>query len=411
MATISNYKKHTKLSERIKIENGLNNGLSFRTISKNINKSVSTISREVENRRYKEKGNHFNGFPGKCSKLEKAPFVCNACPNVKKCRMTKYYYSAERANEEYRKTLIESRVGIDQTTQEFKSLNKTIKEDVNKGHSFALIINNHPELNISERTLYNYQEKGYLDTKNIDLPRKVRYKKRNRNSNKTSTESQKENQCRIGRTYQDFLLYIKENNILYYTEMDTVEGIIGKGQSCLLTFYLRNSEFLFIFKISEQTITCVNNQIHKLKTIIGNESFHEIFPIILTDNGSEFKRPDEIENNGKHVIDSKVFFCDARRSDQKSQIELSHEYIRRYIPKGISINHYSKQNIFDMMCHINSTPRKSLDWKSPYDIAVEQFGKEIFDKLGIYKVDSKEVILNNSLFKQTNDSSKLKPIF
>lgn len=63
------------------------------------------------------------------------------------------------------------------------------------------------------------------------------------------------------------------------------------------------------------------------------------------------------------------------------------------------------------MCHINSTPRKSLDWKSPYDIAVEQFGKEIFDKLGIYKVDSKEVILNNSLFKQTNDSSKLKPIF
>lgn len=406
MATISNYKKHTKLSERIKIENGLNNGLSFRTISKDINKSVTTISREVENRRYKEKGNYFNGIPKKCSKLEKAPFVCNACPNAKKCRMTKYYYSAQRAEEEYRKTLIESRVGIDQTTQEFKELNKTVKEDINKGHSFALIINNHPELNISERTLYHYQEKGYLDTKNIDLPRKVRYKKRKRTNDKTSTEKQKENQCRIGRTYQDFLIYLKENNILYYTEMDTVEGIIGKGQSCLLTLYLRNSEFLFIFKISEQTITCVNNQINKLKTIIGNEFFHEIFPIILTDNGSEFKRPDEIENNGKHVIDSKVFFCDAQRSDQKSQIELSHEYIRRYIQKGISINNYSEQNILDMMCHINSTPRKSLNWKSPYDTAIEQFGKEVFDKLEIYKVDSKEVILNDSLFKHNNDINK-----
>ena len=41
----------------------------------------------------------------------------------------------------------------------------------------------------------------------------------------------KENQCRIDRTYQDFLLYIKESNILYYTEMGTVEGIIGIRQN------------------------------------------------------------------------------------------------------------------------------------------------------------------------------------
>ncbi len=106
MATISNYKKHLKLSERIKIE--------------------------------------------------KAPFVCNACPNSKKCRFNKFYYSAEKAQEEYKKILVESRVGIDQTTQEFKQLNKTIKEDIDKGHSFALIIHNHPELDVCERTLYNY---------------------------------------------------------------------------------------------------------------------------------------------------------------------------------------------------------------------------------------------------------------
>ena len=128
MATISNYKKHLKLSERIKIEKGLNDGNSFRTISKDINKGVNTISREVLNRRYKEKGNYFNGIPRKCEKVEKAPFVCNACPNSKKCRMTKYYYSAEAAQHDYEKILVESRIGIDQTTQEFKELNKIIKE-------------------------------------------------------------------------------------------------------------------------------------------------------------------------------------------------------------------------------------------------------------------------------------------
>ena len=127
--------------------------------------------------------------------------------------------------------------------------------------------------------------------------------------------------------------------------------------------------------------------------------FYEIFPIILTDNGSEFKKPPEIENNGEHVIASKIFYCDPQRSDQKSQIELSHEYIRRFIPKRISINKYSEENILNMMNHINSTPRKSLGWKSPYDVAIEMFGEEQFQKLGIHKIDSQDVILNNKLFK------------
>ncbi len=403
MATISNYKKHLKLSERIKIEKALDNGKSFRSISRDINKGVNTISREVLNRRYKEKGNYFNGIPKKCEKLEKAPFVCNACPNSKKCRMTKYYYSAERAQEEYKKILVESRIGIDQTTQEFKFLNKTIKEDIDKGHSFALIVYNHPELDVCERTLYNYQEHGYLATKNIDLPRKVRYKKRNKKTTNKDNTTMKEPDYLKGRTHDDFLLYLRENQVSYFTEMDTVEGIIGKGQSCLLTLYIKEAEFLFIFKILEQTITYVNGKIKEIKLTISNELFHKIFIIILTDNGSEFKRPSEIENNGPDILDSKVFYCDPQRSDQKSQIELSHEYIRRYIPKGVSINNYTEQNIFDMMCHINSTPRKSLNWKSPYEVFVEMFGNEALNKLGIYQVDSKDVILNDKLFKQNKN--------
>lgn len=404
MATISNYKKHLKLSERIKIEKYLNEGKSFRFISREINKGVNTISREVVNRRYKEKGNYFNGIPKKCEKLEKAPFVCNACPNSKKCRLNKFYYAAEDAHENYKKILVESRIGIDQTTQEFKQLNKIVKSDIEKGHSFALIIYNHPELDICERTLYNYQEQGYLATKNIDLPRKVRYKKRNKKTTDNDNQKNKEPDYLNGRKHADFLLYLKENQVSYFTEMDTVEGIIGKGQSCLLTLYIKEAEFLFIFKILEQTITYVNSKIKELKLTIGNEMFHKIFIIILTDNGSEFKKPSEIENNGPDVLDSKVFYCDPQRSDQKSQIELSHEYIRRYIPKGISMNNYTDQNILDMMCHINSTPRKSLGWKSPYEVFTEMFGDEVLNKLGIYRVDSKDVILNSSLFKENNNN-------
>ncbi len=255
-------------------------------------------------------------------------------------------------------------------------------------------------MDVCERTLYNYQEHGYLVTKNADLPRKVRYKKRKKKTTDKDNQTIKEPDYLKGRTHDDFLLYLSENQVSYFTEMDTVEGIIGKGQSCLLTLYIKEAEFLFIFKILEQTITCVNGKIKEIKLTISNEMFHKIFIIILTDNGSEFKRPSEIENNGPDVLDSKVFYCDTQRSDQKSQIELSHEYIRRYIPKGISMNNYTDENILDMMCHINSTPRKSLGWKSPYEVFVSMFGEEPLKKLGIYKVDSKDVILNDSLFKK-----------
>lgn len=74
MATISNYNKHLKLSERIKIEKYLDDGKSFRFISREINKGVNTISREIENRRYKEKGNYFNGIPKKMRKIRKSSF-------------------------------------------------------------------------------------------------------------------------------------------------------------------------------------------------------------------------------------------------------------------------------------------------------------------------------------------------
>ena len=400
MATISNYNKHLTLSERIKIETALNNRTSFRKISNDIKKGTNTISREIQNKRYKEKGNYFNGIPKKCEKTEKAPFVCTGCPNVKKCRCNKFYYSAERAQKNYETILVESRVGIDKTTQEFKGLDKIVKADINNGHSFALIIHNHPELEVCERTLYNYQEQGYLSTSNIELPRKVRYKKRNKKITNSDNNSSNEPNYLKGRKHSDFLIYLKENDTSYYTEMDTVEGIIGKDQNCLLTLYIKQSEFLFIFKISEQNISSVNNKIKDIKSKIGNEMFHKIFNIILTDNGSEFKRPAEIENNGPDVLDSNVFYCDPQRSDQKSQIELSHEYIRRYIPKGISMNDYTDEDIHNMMCHINSVPRKSLNWKSPYEVFVEMFNKEVLDKLNIYQVESKNIILNQKLFSQ-----------
>ena len=392
--------KHLNLSQRIIIESNLNENISLRKIGTMLGKPHTTVSREILTRRVLVRGNHFNNFNTKCDKTDKAPFVCNGCPNRNKCRKNRYFYYAEDANNDYRKTLVESRQGIDFENDEFRKMDKIIKEEVDKGHSFYMIIEDHPEFDIVERTLYYYQEKGYLSCKNIDLPRLVRYRKRKRNVPKNKSE-RKENACRINRTFQDFTRYKEANKITYYVEMDTVEGI--KGHSVLLTLNFVPFNFMIAYKLESQTISEVTDTINKLKKLLGYELFHKIFPVILTDNGKEFKRPDLIEDNGSDVVKTKVFYCDSRRSDQKGSIEVTHEYIRRYIEQGTDLDKYSDDDILLMMNHINNTKREKLKGKTPYELMEEKIGKENIKKLGFYFIPPKDIILKPNLFKKDNN--------
>lgn len=392
--------KHLNLSNRIIIESKLNEGMSLRKIGEFINKPHTTISREIESRRILVKGNSFNNFNTKCDKTNKAPFVCNNCPNKNKCKKNKYFYYAEDANNNYKQILVESRQGIDFENDEFRRMDKIIKEEIDNGHSFYMIIENHPEFNITERTLYYYQEKGYLSSKNIDLPRKVRYKKRKRKVSKNKSE-RKENECRINRTYQDFLNYKEINKTTYYVEMDTVEGI--KGHSVLLTLNFIPFNFMIAYKMENQTISEVTDKINKIKNLLGYELFHKIFPIILTDNGKEFKRPDLIEDNGSDVVKTHLFYCDSRRSDQKGSIEVTHEYIRRFIEQGTDIDKYSEEDILLMMNHINNTKRKKLEGNTPFNLMKEKIGEESIKKLGFYFIPPQDIILKPSLFNKDNN--------
>ena len=77
-------------------------------------------------------------------KLKKAPFVCNGCPNKNKCKKNRYFYYAEDANNDYRRTLVESRQGID--------LDKYSKEDI---YLMMNHINNTKREKLNDDTPYN----------------------------------------------------------------------------------------------------------------------------------------------------------------------------------------------------------------------------------------------------------------
>ena len=352
--------KHLSQSDRLDIEKYLNNGFNFSQIGRIMNKSDRTIAYEVKNHKQRIKKNDFNNykyFP--CDKLNHTPFVCNGCDTKHACRKTRYEYYAKQADKDYKDLLSSSRVGIDMNCEEFIKLNEILKEEVVlKGHSFSMVIRNHPnEITKNKRTIYHYQEKGYLDIANTDLPRKVRYKERVKHE-ETKIRNTK---IREGRTYQDFLKYkeeffIKNGYDANIVEMDTVVGPALPNESCILTLLFRTSNFLMIFKLEHKTMNYVDDVFDYIKNNIDCELFSKLFQIILTDNGSEFFDPDYIEYNGLYDK-TRIFYCDPRHSEQKGKIEVTHEYIRRYLPKGSSFNNISQEQLTIMCNHINSVPR------------------------------------------------------
>ena len=401
-STSNVYQKHLDLNKRIKIEKGIEENLNFSQIAKEINKSPRTVSYEILKNRNIE---HCLSWVGKyktCEKTLKPPYVCNSCPSRKGCRKTRYYYYAEDAQGKYEKLRSESRTGIDMTSTEFKELNKIVSNEIKNGHSFAMIIRNHKDdFSVGKRTLYNYVEKGYLDIINLDLPRKVRYKKRKRNN---TDIPKKDTKIRINRTYEHFKDYVKnynDNNFnINIVEMDTVEGV--KVESLLLTLLWRQANFMLAFKIENKEPDSVNAFFSYLKEILGYEKFHELLPIILTDNGIEFSKPDEIEFNGYHVYKTRLFYCDPGHSEQKGKIEVNHEYIRRFIPKGISFDTYSQDDINLMLNHINSVKRDSLNGDNPYTLMKDFLPREIIELFDIKEIEQKEIILKNKLFNYKN---------
>ena len=183
--SISNSNKHLTLEERKIIEIGIGNGSTHTAIADTLGKNKSTIGREIKAHRtltrhasypcdcakyqscrpgYSCKGTDCKDYvPFKCNRRDKSPGACNGCSQYTGCRYTKYFYKAVTAQAQYEHTLSDSRAGADLTTEEACNIADIIRPLLRKGHSPYQIIQNHPELGISERTLYNYIETDVLE--------------------------------------------------------------------------------------------------------------------------------------------------------------------------------------------------------------------------------------------------------
>jgi IS30 family transposase len=288
--------KQLSLSERITIERMLHGDYTFATIGRRLNRSASTISREIQSYRFfvhpvPEKGRNdclkFHSCirnsccpytesvhgcltyrckrcpdhnciefctayeSSHCPLLDKPPYVCTGCTNElqKKCKKNHAYYTAHRADHAHHKAIKLAHSGIRKTPEELVEIGRLIKPLILNGQSLNHICTTHAKtLGVSEKTLYNYIDQGVFSVRNIDLPKKVVYRKRRERKVLTKMEYR----YRKGRTIEDFNSFLEANPDVSVVEMDTVKGKREKSK-VLLTMIFRKSSFLLIFLLPDAT--------------------------------------------------------------------------------------------------------------------------------------------------------------
>ena len=430
--------KHLTYDQRVEIEKGLTNNKTFAEIARTIGKDPSTISKEVRlHSKTKERPDAgytnppcihrknceivclcdeqcgikckicrrpdfrcIDVCPGyetaECEKLKKPPYVCNGCGKKVNCLMPRKFYSSKYAHDEYRSVLVDCRTGINQTPESIQAMNDILVPLIRDKHqSIGHVYATHAEeLGCSRRTLYSYINDSVFEVRNGDLRRAVRYKKRK----KATQTSARDRSYRKEHNYEDFLKFMKENPNMNVVEMDCVEGMKGE-EKVILTFTFRNCNLMLMFLMDHQTQECVVAVFDWLKSVLGVDSFKKLFPVILTDGGSEFAAREAMENLSDGTQITTVFYCDPYCFWQKGACEKNHEYIRYIRPKGSSFADLDQDKVRLMMNHINSEKRDSLNEHSPYELSLLLLDNKIHKALGLELIAPDEVMLCPALLK------------
>jgi IS30 family transposase len=433
MVIIMSKNKHLTNEERSQIEHLLRARTSIKGIALILGKSTSTISREIKKHAIVSNKSAVGRIPNRCihrrsckkfylcedkpnckkqrcstcylcnsicpdfveehcQLLTHSPYVCNGCETEHLCTLRKRYYLHRPAQTAYKELLIESRVGVNISEEELLRLDRFLSPLIRNGQSIHhVFVNNPDEFTCSEKTLYRYVNGSLLSARNIDMPRICRIKPRK----SKPIEYKVDKQCRVGRCYDDFLKYMAANPDTAVVEMDTVEG--KKGGSVLLTMHFRSCSFMLAFLRDRNTSSSVINVFRDLYSILGKDTFQRLFPVILTDNGTEFSNPSalEVAEDGNRL--TSIFYCDPSSPYQKPTVENNHEFIRRILPKGSSFDSLTQSDILLMMNHINSYSREKLSDKSPYESFSFFYGQEILDLLGAKFIASNDILLRPSL--------------
>ena len=328
--------------------------------------------------------------PRDCKVASRAPFACNGCKRFPICIQPRWRYSAKSAQASSEVRAKESRCGIDMTEGEMADLVIQVREGLSKGQSIHHIFASR-ELPCSERSFYRYVEGEDFPIIALELPKKVRYRKR-RHATKPHPSD-----FYAGRTYDDFMA-LPEEVREHATQGDSVIGRRDDDVR-ILSLHRPDLSFQLYFRLPDGTTASVISTLDALERACvdpetGECRFEELFGVILLDRGSEF---DDIEGMERSCLvpgekRCRVFFADPGRADQKGSCEKNHVELRKIIPKGMSMQSLTNRQLQEICSHVNSTIRRGCGNTTPFALAERVFPRFLLDALGLHGVPPEDVI-------------------
>jgi len=328
----TNKYKHITEQERYMIERWHNKDKkSNQEIAKLLNKSERTIRREIKRGSYE----HYD---------------------------TNYFliisYSAKVAQDkyDYNQTSKGQELKIGKNHKVSEIIEYKIKKEKKSPEVVAFELKNEKLIEITGKTIRNYIKSGILNIREKDLTYKKIYKDRNKTKRPAMNKP-------VEKSIEFRPIEANLRAEYGHWEGDLVIGQRKKG-NVLLTFTERMTRQEIIIKIKGKKTEYVIKALNGLERRYGKE-FYNTFKTITFDNGAEFSDYEGMEKSclrkGKRT---KIYYAHPYRSGERGTNENNNRMIRRWFPKGISLDKVTPKQIKEVEEWINNYPRAMFGYKS-----------------------------------------------
>ena len=310
------------MSEREEISRGLVANHSLRTIAKALNRSPSTISREVNR----------NGGLEHYRATQADQRAWNKARRPKPCKLS--------INRHLRQQVIRHLREHWSPEQIAGWLKRTYKED--------------ETYQVSHETIYKslfIQTRGVLKK---ELQQYLRSQRSIRRSRSASLKDKGLGGLPDAVSISERPASIEDRAVPGHWEGDLIEGSQG---SCIATLVERHSRYAMLVKLdnkkTDTVISALIKHARKLPT--------ELYKSLTWDRGTEMKAHQRFTL----ATDIQVYFCDPQSPWQRGTNENTNRLLRQYLPKGTNLAVHSQSKLNAIAKQLNQRPRKTLDYETP----------------------------------------------
>jgi len=319
-------RKRSRLSltlvEREEISRGLKVRLSLRYIARQLQRSASTISREVKRNGGADR---YRAVPSDQAAWDRAhrPKLCKLACNSPLCRT------------------ISRKLQLNWSPEQIAGWLKRAypQEEYNQ---------------VSHETIYRslfVQARGVLKK---ELVKHLRSKRTMRRSKHATEKGVDRGQIKDMVSISERPASVEDRAVPGHWEGDLISG---PKNSYIATLVERHTRYVMLVKLPDKsTQTVVSALIRQSKTLPT-----ELYKSLTWDRGKELTD----HRRFSLATDIDVYFCDPRSPWQRGSNENTNGLLRQYFPKGTDLSVYTQAHLNKVARQLNERPRKTLGFETP----------------------------------------------